>query len=246
VPFLRLERIDETCVAWMEGPRANAIGPAAVREFDLLLAAMRTDPSARSIVIASAHPRAFSSGFDIGEVFAFDREIMRAFFTDFVRLLAAIRRYPKPIVAAIAQPAVAAGGLLAIACDARVFAPAGATLSIKAADLGVVLPRPLVEMVTAAAGPAWSRRLLAGAETIQPQQALDCGLAHALSPNPLADARALALHSASKPPLAFAGWKEMLARDADASAAEIEVFLDQWFGVESTDARSRLMQRLQG
>ena len=236
--LLRFDDIDGVRIAWMSGPRGNAIGGAMLAALEEML---RSAPGA--LVLASDSPRVFSSGFDASEVFAYSRDQMREFFSRFTRLCALLRRHPSPVVAALQGHIVAAGALVACGADFRVMTPE-AEFRIKALDLGVVLPQSLIRLVEGAAGGAWARRLLLAGETMSAQQALAAGLAVELaSPDdvlPRAVTRARDL--ASKPAAAFAAFKQAFAEPF--TDDDLTPFLDFWFGGEARLRRKALLEAL--
>jgi enoyl-CoA hydratase/carnithine racemase len=238
MPALRIEEMDGVRIAWMSGPRGNAIGGAMLAALEDMLRSTRG-----ALVLASDSARVFSSGFDAPEVFAYSRDQMQEFFARFTRLCGLLRRHPAPVVAALQGHVVAAGALIACGADFRVMTPE-AEFRIKALDLGVVLPRSLIRLVEEAAGGSWARRLLLAGETMSAQHALSAGLAAELvSPAdvlPRAVARARDL--ASKPPAAFAAFKRAFAEPfAD---DDLTPFLDFWFGGEARLRREALLEAL--
>ncbi len=236
--LLRYEEMDGVRIAWMNGPRGNAIGSAMLAALEEML---RSTPGA--LVLASDSPHVYSSGFDAPEVFSYSLDQMREFFSRFTRLCGLLRRHPAPVVAALQGHVVAGGAPVACAADFRVMTPE-AEFRIMALDLGVVLPRSLIRLVEEAAGGAWARRLLLAGETMSATQALASGLAAELtSPaDVLARAVARARDLASKPPAAFAAFKRAFAEpfvDDD-----LTPFLDFWFGGEARLRRDALLEAL--
>lgn len=97
--------------------------------FTPLRAPLLTTPPAVSSWRAS--PRFFSGGFDVAEVFRYDRKAMTDFFGRFVDLYERLLRLPKPVVAAINGHAFAGGA-------ARDVLPNGSTLSpTRALEVGL-------------------------------------------------------------------------------------------------------------
>jgi enoyl-CoA hydratase/carnithine racemase len=101
VADIQLERDGRVLVATMGRGKANALNAAFVDEFHAVLQAARDDAAIGALVIASANPRLFCAGLDVGEVFAYDEGTMRQFFDRFVALLDGLRGLPKAVVAAV-------------------------------------------------------------------------------------------------------------------------------------------------
>jgi len=72
-----------------------------VEELISIIGQARSTGAVRAIVLASANPKFFSPGFDVTEVFQYDRERMTEFFGRFIDLYEMMFRLPKPLVAAV-------------------------------------------------------------------------------------------------------------------------------------------------
>src|ERR1039457_4243282 len=68
------ERDGSLAILTLSRGKANALNYAMIEELCGAVAAAAADGSVRGLVLASGRPRFFSSGFDIREVFAYDRE----------------------------------------------------------------------------------------------------------------------------------------------------------------------------
>jgi len=123
-------------------------------EIGAALSQAQSDVSIGAIVLASASPNFFSAGFDVREVFAYDRDAMTEFFGDFLGLVERVADFPKPVVAAIGGHCFAAGAILVLACDFRVMAAGKYGYALNEINLGLPLPEGIVRLVIAAAGNA--------------------------------------------------------------------------------------------
>ena len=119
-------------------PPVNALNPALVRALrDAIVAAPGS--GARAIVL-SGNKGLFSAGLDVVELLTLDHAGMKAFWSDFVGLVAAIGRSPIPTVAAIGGHSPAGGAVLAIFCDYRVMARGAYRIGLNEVQVGLTVP----------------------------------------------------------------------------------------------------------
>lgn len=202
-----------------------------------------------ALVFTSAREKFFSSGFDVLEVFAFERPVMETFFGGFLEIMEAVLRHPRPTVAAVSGHAYAGGAVLAAMCDARVFAEGPFGFALNEVNLGIMLPPGILKRTVMIAGPVAARDLLQFGQTYSPAQALACGLASALAAPDQVPARAaqLAAELAAKPAGAYALVKHSLQQQAGLLGTDrdhLTAFLDQWFSAECRAAREKLASSL--
>lgn len=227
--------------------RANALNEALLAALSDAIEQVAGAPGARALVLASDSPQVFCAGFDVQEVFAYERARMLTFFTRFARTFERLRSLPKPVVCALAGHAYAGGAILALAADLRVMADQ-ALLSVNEVDLAVSLPAPMIAALGACATPELARSMLLGAEEVTASRARAGGLvsdtlpAQNVLPRAVERARWLGL----KPPEAFRVHKLALdpLQGRTVSAAELEQTIDAWFSQEATARRQELIQRL--
>ena len=193
----------------------NSLTFAIYREMGDVLEEMDSHDEIRSVVI-TGKGRAFCSGGDvndiIGELFARDMQGLVAFTRTTGRLIAAIRKLRRPVVAAVNGVAVGAGAVIALACDFRVASEKASfgfifpKVGLCGADMGAgwLLPRVV--------GLARASELLFLGDRIDAAAAERIGLVNRVAPEDqcLAVARALAERLASGPAFAHAMTKQML------------------------------------
>jgi enoyl-CoA hydratase/carnithine racemase len=173
------------------------------------------------VVILTGRGRGFCSGGDqddiIKHLLGRDTPALLEFTRATGRLIAAIRRCARPVVAAVNGVAVGAGAVIACACDLRIAA-AGARfgfvfpqVGLSGADMGVTYLLPQI------VGLGWASELLLFGELIDAATALRIGLVNRVVDDAAA-AVALAREWAGKlaagPAFAHAMTKQMLDREA--------------------------------
>ncbi|GAA4994917.1 enoyl-CoA hydratase [Yinghuangia aomiensis] len=190
-----------------------------------------TDAGTRAIVLTGAG-RAFSSGADLaadGEATPSDGETPDPAIIDAAnRLTMALRRVPKPVIAAVNGPAVGVGCSFAIAADFTV-AKESAYFLLAFANAGLMPDGGATALLPAAVGRARAARMAMLAERITARSAVDWGLIAAVFPDNTFDAEVdrLATRLADGPTAAYAQTKRafnatVLARLPHALEAERE------------------------
>jgi enoyl-CoA hydratase/carnithine racemase len=212
-------------VAWItlnRPERLNALTFEVYRELTDTFAALRTESSARAVVITGAG-RAFCSGGDvhdiIGELFGRDMQGLLEFTRMTCELVRNIRALPKPVIASLNGTTAGAGACIALASDIRIASPAAkiaflfVRVGLSGADMGAAYLLPRVVGLTRAT------ELLYTGDFIDALEAERIGLYNRVVPaDALADAtREFAARMARGPGFALAMTKEMLNRELEVS-----------------------------
>lgn len=175
--------------------KANALSEALRDELIDALDGYASDDGVR-VVLLGGGPRVFSAGFDLGEVAA---TRFATFSYRFEEYNAALYGFPKPIVAAVAGPALAGGCDLALAADVIVAAET-AEFGHPEVAFGAV---PSVALLAPRVGEARAAELAMTGRRVGAAEALRIGLADRVVPAEdlasaaLATASELARHSAA-------------------------------------------------
>jgi enoyl-CoA hydratase/carnithine racemase len=248
---IQSERHGNLSILSLSRGKANALNYALIEELYGAVAEAAADDSVLALVLASDRPRFFSSGFDIREVFTYDRDAMAAFFGRFIDLYESLYRFPKPVVAALSGHTFAGGAILAIACDFRVMADGDFGFALNEINLGLALSPTIRRMVVDAVGVARAREVLLFGEPLTPARALEIGLVRELAPAEQVRGRAIACAQvlAGKPPVAYREIKRSLREfggreDTATDRSTLSQFLDIWFSAEAREARQAVASRV--
>jgi 2-(1,2-epoxy-1,2-dihydrophenyl)acetyl-CoA isomerase len=197
---------------------------------DLLDAVGRcaADPEIRCVVITGAG-RAFSSGADLksGGEFRPDGkpDVLSRLRETYNPLISAVRRIPKPVVAAVNGPAVGIGAGLALACDLLVAAESAYFL-LAFRNIGLTLDGGTSLFLPARIGYSRAAELAMLGERVPAATALEWGLVNRVCPDAQLPTVTdeLAARLAAGPPGSYAATKELLN---DRSYAGLEEHLDR-------------------
>ncbi|MEW6207507.1 MAG: enoyl-CoA hydratase/isomerase family protein [Acidobacteriota bacterium] len=242
---------DGLLIVAMSRGKANAINSGMIEELNAALDQARDDQTIRAMVIASNRPGFFSTGFDVKEVFRYDRQTLARFFTRFRDFHEGLRLLTKPVVAALSGHAYAGGAMMSLACDERVFAEGDYGFAVNGINIGITFSPGLVQLAIDGLGLQHGRELLLGAKTFSPREAFRIGIAHELVPpeQTLDQAKARARKLAAKPPSAFAALKRAIVETTSGDAFHreregLDQFIHQWFLPESERLRQTLVDSL--
>jgi|SRR5579871_4726633 len=231
--------------------KSNPLNYALVDELCTAVSAAGDDPCVRGMVLASDRPRFFSVGFDIREVFFYDRENMARFFGRFIDLYEALYKSPKPVVAALSGHTFAGGAILAIACDFRIMADGEFGFALPEINLGLAITPTMRSMLSEAVGTVHAREVMLLGDPITPARALQIGLVKDLAPAEQVRERAIACARslAAKPPEAYREMKRAL-REMSGSAepasdrSTLDQFIKMWFSPEAVEARQAVAAKV--
>lgn len=245
--FVRVEHSHNVAVITLSRGKVNAINDQLVDELLMVVSNAVADERVRAVVLGSDKTRFFSTGFDFGEVFQYDRRKMTEFFGRYIDLYEAIYTLPKPVVGAISGHAFAGGAILALACDVRIMAEGEFGFALNEVNLGLVLPIGAARMAINAVGVPKACEIILSGAAVTPAQALEMGLAKELAAPESVMERALfhARALSEKPPVAFAGVKKLLKEASGTyntgdDRKALDEVINSWFSAEAEERKKAL------
>lgn len=142
---LHLIRRDGYAVVHMDRKPANAINACMVEELRNLFQNLRDDDTVQGVIL-TGNPGFFSAGFDLIELYDYDRRQIRDFWTDFFVLMVELVAFPKPLVAAMNGHAPAGGCVLGFCADYRIMADGDYVTGMNEISVGIVVPDSLFKL----------------------------------------------------------------------------------------------------
>jgi enoyl-CoA hydratase/carnithine racemase len=242
---IRYERAGSVGVVTLARGKANPMNLEMVRE--LSQAFDQAAAEAKAVVFTSDRPRFFSGGFDVNEVFQYDRTLLAEFLTCFSRLQQQVLHAACPTVAALPGQTYAGGAILALSCDFRIMATGPYGLALTEVNIGVHLPASIFHLLAAAVGPGHARRMFLTGEPMMAEDALAAGLAYQVVPEDRVTAAAIELAErlAEKPPAAYAQIKQtILSAVGLTPSAQPVTDAEAWFTPEAQEFKRSLAERL--
>ena len=210
-----IEVEDKSDVAIISLNRPEKLNAISVQMLDLLLDAV--DAIGRSdtfrAAVLTCRGRAFSTGGDITAMHEMDERQFADTISRYMRLSAAFRTCPKPIVAAVHGYALAGGFELALMCDIR-FAATGTRFGLPDTPLGLSPTSGMTYLLPRVVGLGRALYLALGAEEIDADEAERIGLVNRVVPPAtlLAEAEAFAHQIAGYPRVGI-GWTKRTIHD---------------------------------
>ena len=243
-------------VEWREGlalvrltaGKANALNPRSLAAIERALDEV-VGGGARGVVMAG-YDRFFSAGLDLVTLYGLERDAMDGFMAWFDAVMLRVFAFPRPVVAALGGHAVAGGGILALACDARVMGARAGRFGLNEIQLGVPFPASALEIVRHSVPARSAEEVLYGGELFDPRAALERGLVtEVVDGDVIEAARRTCARLAAAPDNAFESIKAALkgpaVERARATLAPLRrAFVDAWYAPEARrrigEARGRL------
>lgn len=207
----------------------NSLSRAMLAALEAALANAIRDRSIKAVVLTGAGP-AFSAGHDLKELTAHRTDVDggRAFYVDTMdacaRLMQAIVRSPKPVIAAVHGIATAAGCQLVASCDLAV-AGEGAKFATPGVNIGLFCSTPMVALSRNVSRKRAMEMLLLG-EMLTASEAAAFGLINRVVPadQVVDEALAMARIIAAKSSATIAVGKEAFYRQIEQPLTDAYVY----------------------
>lgn len=203
------------CTLTLNRPeRLNALDAGLGRALLDALVRVAKDDHVRAVVITGAG-RGFCAGGDVNLLRrareSDDVSEIEAHLKTGKRIVLAIARMPKPVIAAVNGPAAGAGANLALCCNARVVSEL-ASFTQSFAKLGLFPDFGGTYFLPRLAGPAVATELMISAETVSAADALRLGLVSRVVPHARLEEETASLADslAAAPPFVVRGVKQTL------------------------------------
>ncbi|MGH9286870.1 MAG: crotonase/enoyl-CoA hydratase family protein [Acidimicrobiales bacterium] len=201
---------DGVAVVRFDDGKANVLSHAAIDAFEAALD--RAEVEARAVCIVGREGK-LSAGFDLS-VMTGGPDGARELVSRGAELLMRLYMHPQPVVVAVTGHALAAGALLALACDVRIGADVPAKIGLNETSIGMPLPLFATELARDRLSPTAFVRATLAAEIYDPEGAVQAGYLDWVVPldevveTAIAEANRLSAYRAA----AYARSKEVLRR----------------------------------
>ncbi len=188
-------------------PRRNAIGTASLDRLEELADEIAATSEIRAVVLTGAGDKAFTSGFDLGELGDFKPEnFLKSRFSDVFEKWACL---PTPVIGALNGHCMGGGVHVAVVCDLLIAAPE-VRFMIPAARFGFVYVPASVRRIAAAMGSFRAAQLLYLNQELTGEDLAGTGFIREIVNGDLSHrAQELAQDIATLSPLAVAAMKEI-------------------------------------
>ncbi len=236
-----IEQLDNVAVVKLDRPPANALDLRFTQDLEVALSEIEA-AGAPSLVITGSGDF-FSAGLDLKLVPGYTQEEQREMILALGRLVGRLYATPRPTVAAVNGHAVAAGMLLALACDYRIGPQGDSRFGLTGARVGIPYPVAAQTVIESELDPATRRVLVLSATQLGPEEAVHRGIVDELCPPDRVLDRAVeaARERAELPADAYGKIKgqlraRALQRIREANEGGDDPFLQSWLTVDSASA----------
>jgi enoyl-CoA hydratase len=172
---VQLDEHADALILRVARPPVNAIDLGVVHALAAAVERIAAFPPTRPLVVTGVGT-CFSAGLDLKVVPRYRREEQREMLGLVNRLVGDLYGMPRPTVAAVNGHALAAGLVLALACDYRVSTSATCKLGLPEINAGVPYPAAPMLVVREELPPSTARVLVLTGRTLAPAEALAMGV----------------------------------------------------------------------
>jgi len=207
-PLIRVERQAPVATIFLNRPKEqNTITIQMMDDLVHSLEALEVDEDTRCVVL-TGNPTVFCSGADIHEMA--DADTVEMYLRNQFAQWDSIRRFRKPLIAAVSGYAIGGGCELALMCD-LVVASETAVFAHPEVSLGIIPGAGGTQWLPRLVGKATAMEMIVAGRHLNAREALEKGVVNRVVPveSYLKEAQRLAQEIARRPPLAV-----MLAKEA--------------------------------
>lgn len=166
---------DHLSLITLDKGKSNALNREMITELNDILTNISSDPNIAGVIITGKEPF-FSAGLDLIELYNYNEEEAESFWHLFLKFIANITAFKKPMVAAINGHSPAGGCVIALACDYRVMAEGKYIIGLNEVPVGIIVPNSIFNLYSFWIGSANASRSLLEGKLFTPEEALQVGL----------------------------------------------------------------------
>ncbi|WP_442589866.1 enoyl-CoA hydratase/isomerase family protein [Pedobacter sp. AW31-3R] len=242
---------DRLALITLNRAKSNALNREMITELGDMIYNISNDDNIGGVIIAGREPF-FSAGLDLIELYSYDAEQIRSFWTLFLDFTAKLVAFKKPLVAAINGHAPAGGCVIALACDSRVMATGNFIIGLNEVPVGIIVPDSIFHLYAFWIGQAAASRSLLEGKLFTPDEALAVGLVDELvNPESIMTAaeRRIRKYMTMEPNTWQQSKLNIRKKLIEATAANqeetLEIVLAQWWSPSTRQILKMLIDNLQ-
>jgi enoyl-CoA hydratase len=222
--WFRLDRDGGVTTVTFDRPPANTLSYEVYDALSRLLDELESDEATRVVLFASANPKIFISGADIGDMESYDRRrgaVARKVDTVHATFLR-VQRFAKPTIGVITGHALGGGCEFALCLDFRLMSRGRARVGLPEVNLGIIPGGGGTQRLSRLLGRARATELLMLGSRLDADEAAAVGLVHSAhddADKTMQAAQDLARRLAKQAPVALRGIKRALNDGLDGDLA---------------------------
>jgi enoyl-CoA hydratase/carnithine racemase len=231
--------------------KSNALNRELITELDEMLKNISADDNIGGVILTGTAPF-FSAGLDLIELYDYNEEEAKSFWTLFLNFTANMVAFKKPLIAAISGHSPAGGCVMALACDYRIMAEGQYIIGLNEVPVGIIVPNSIFELYSFWIGKAEASRSLLTGKLYNPEEALKAGLVDELVKG---ESLLTAAERKIKKYMELEGntWsqtklnirEDLIAMTKKDQSAELEKMLAQWWSPSTRHILKTILANLQ-
>jgi len=172
---IEIDFTEKFAVVKLSRSKANAINMQMIDELRETFIKLAESTTVDGVILTGAG-KMFCAGLDVIDLYGYDDDKMITFWESFGRLVVELSSFPKPLVAAINGHSPAGGCVLALCCDHRVMAYGDGTIGLNEVPVGIVPPKPIVELARFTVGHRKAAQMMFDGLLLNAEEAKTLGL----------------------------------------------------------------------
>ncbi len=176
--FVSYELSEGVATIALNDGKVNVLGFAMQ---DAINAALDKAEADEAVVVLTGNAKAFSAGFDLAVVKAGGQNIPKMM-DGGCKIGQRLLAFPRPVVMAVNNHAMAMGAILLMCADLRIGSDAGIKVQLNETALGMVLPQFVIALAHNRLNTSWRSRALVQAEGLDAQKAVAAGFLDEVAP----------------------------------------------------------------
>lgn len=173
---------DEYAIVQMNRGKVNAINFEMVQELRDIFDALEGNVDVKGVIL-TGQPHYFSVGLDLIELFQYDKDQIREFFSSFGALYLELVQFKKPFISAITGHSPAGGCVLAVASDNRYMAEGdNYVIGLNEVAVNIQISQNLTEIYAFWMGDGLASRYILEGKLLSGKEAVAAGLVDELVP----------------------------------------------------------------
>jgi Delta3-Delta2-enoyl-CoA isomerase len=248
--YLKIKNKKVYMIITLSRGKSNPLNLEMLLELHDCFDQLKDDPTVPGVII-TGQEHFFSVGVDVIEVYNYNREQSKKYWTALFSLMVKMAKFQKPLIAAISGHSPAGGCVLAIAADWRIMADGNYTIGLNEVPLGIIVPENFFHIYSFWLGRGKAYQYLLEGKLLSVDLALQNGLIDekcALE-DVLKKAEEKMKHYLQIIPNVFQTSKMNFRRELFAQLDinfddSVEMFLDQWWSDETRTTIKSLIESL--
>jgi 3,2-trans-enoyl-CoA isomerase len=166
---------DKIAVITLDRGRSNPINLEMIAELTSTIKNIENDENLGGLII-TGKKGFFSAGVDLMEVYNYDQQKSKDFWSSFLSLQVTLASFKKPMVAAITGHSPAGGCIIALCCDYRVMAKGEFIIGLNEIPVGITVPEAVFHLYSFWLGKRKAYQYLMEGELLSIEEAFKDGL----------------------------------------------------------------------